>query len=279
MPHPSAVSDRGDVVCLKGIIIALTMASVMVLGCLSTPGVAANEQAVNFTIEDDELQFSASMSVSMEWDSDLTVGDGQVAFIAYSPTPALGSASVLIPLSQLYDYFLIELDDEVIDIPLPETPIGEVSISLTQAATGVPSSLASVDIIIQAALSVSSISCTSGSEDVLTQASDLRWTTWSEKSISVDMTDESDATVTTVFQYAISIGVVVTALDDLLEIELIPQTDIAGVTGSPSIQTQISVDQDLLSQYLIPLVIIGIIVVVAVTVALLVKKKRGKKTA
>lgn len=249
----------------------------IVLGCLGTPGVAADEQDINFTIEDEELQFSASLSVSMEWDSDVTVGDGQVATIAYTPSPTTGSASVLIPLSALYDYFLIDLEDQVVDIPLPETPIGEVSISLTQALTGVPSTVGSVDVVIQSALTVSSISSTSGNEDVLTEESALRWTAWSEKSISVDMTDESDATVTTVFQYAISIGVVATALEDMLEIELIPQTDIAGVTGSPSAQTQISVEQDFLSQYLILIVTIGVVAAVAVVAAVLIRKKRGKK--
>jgi hypothetical protein len=267
------------VVSLKGILVALAVALVIVLGCLGTPGVAANEQDINFTIEDADLQFSASLSVSMEWDSDVTVGDGQVATIAYTPSPTTGSASVLIPLSALYDYFLIDLDDQVVNIPLPETPIGEVSISLTQALTGVPSTVGSVDVVIQSALSVSSITSTSGNQDVLTEESALRWTTWGEKSISVDMADESDATVTTVFQYAISIGVVATALEDMLEIELIPQTDIAGVTGSPSVQTQIYVEQNLLSQYLIPIVVIGAVAAVAVAAVMLAKKRKGRKIA
>jgi hypothetical protein len=276
MSDLSAEIGGGDVVGLKGILAALAMTTVIILVCLRAPAVAAGEQKVMFTIEDDELGVSASFAVSVDWDSAVSVDEGVVAIVSYDLSPDTGSLSMWVPLSELG--WWLPYVDEYLDIPVPTTPIGQVSMSLTQSVTGVPASVASVNLVIQAAVSVSTITCSSGNEDILTQKSTLSWTSWGDKSIYVDPDDASEAVVVTTFQYALSVGVVATILDGLEDFTLVPQTNIATVQGSPTVITAISVEKDLISQYLIPILVVGVIAAVAVAAVILIRKRKGKKT-
>ena len=254
----------------------MALAFMIVSGCSGAPVAATSEQVVMFTVEVDneDMYVSASLAVSVDWESALSVDKGVVAIVPYDLSEGVGTLSVYIPLEDLN----LGYDGDYLDIPIPATPIGQVSISLSQAVTGIPATIASVDVVLEAAVSVCGITCTSGNEDVLTQTSALRWTEWGEKSIQVDLDDANDATVSTRFQYALSIGVIASVLgglEGLTEFTLVPQTDIAAVEGTPSVSTQISVQQDLLSQYLLPIIVI--VVVAAAAVAAIVLMRRRKK--
>ena len=94
------------------------------------------------------------------------------------------------------------LEDQSVTVPLPEAPLGSTSISLTQSLVGIPQSIASIDLVLEASVRMVRVSSTSSSVDMLTDINGLVWTSWGAKSISLLTSEKVDATVRATLEYA-----------------------------------------------------------------------------
>lgn len=197
----------------------------------------AASQSVSFEISDPEIGFSAAIATDVAWNSEQSVETGDVATVAYTLSPASGSATIAVPLS------LLGLgQDQTVTVPLPETPLGSIFISLTQSLAGIPSNVASVNLVLQASIRMARIAWTSDSIDMLTDINDLVWTSWGSKSVSLLTSESVDATVRATLEYTLSVGVQATVLTGSMV--LIPTTPVSGVSGTPELATSLSVSDD-----------------------------------
>jgi hypothetical protein len=222
----------------------IALASVMTIAVQATIArqTLASSQSVSFQVSDPAIGFSATISTNVAWNSEQSVKKGYVATIAYTLTSNAGSASVTVPLSQLDQSGLLGLKDQTVTVPLPGAPLGSTSVSLTQLLVGVPSTVASVDLVLIASIQMAKMTTTSSSIDMLTDINGLVWTSWGSKSVQLLTSDKVDATVRATLEYAISVGVTATMLGQ--SYPLVPSTPIAGVSGSPDLATHISVSDN-----------------------------------
>ena len=196
----------------------------------------AASQSVSFQVSDPAIGFSAAISTNVAWNSERSVKKGYVATIAYTLTSNSGSASVTVPLSQL------GLEDQTVTVPLPSAPLGSTSISLTQLLVGIPSTVASVNLVLAASIQMAKMTMTSSSLGMLTDINGLVWTSWGSKSVQLLASEKVDATVRATLEYTISVGVIATVLGE--SYSLVPSTPIAGVSGAPDLATHISVSDN-----------------------------------
>jgi len=209
---------------------------VVLVGSLANiPGASAQTQTVNFTVNIPELGISGGFATIVNWDENVQVTKGDVATVSYSLSDSSGSLSITIPLSLITFGFM---SDQTITIPLPTTPLGSITLPVLQYLTGIPSSLAGVNVILQASINAVQVSCSSGQSDVLTSVSTLSWTAWGSKAIQVQTHSESAMnTINTKIGYSLSIGVDATFLGFVLT--LIGLTKLATVTGTPVLTTSV----------------------------------------
>ena len=199
----------------------------------------AASQSVSFQVSDATIGFTAAISTNVAWNSEQSIKKGDVATIAYTLTSNTGSASVTVPLSQLDPFGLLGLEDQKVTVPLPEAPLGSSSISLTQLLVGIPSAVASVNLVLDASIRMAKITSTSSTVGVLTDINGVVWTSWGSKSVQLLSSEKVDATIRATLEYTISVGVTATVLGQSQP--LVSSTPIAGVSGSPDLATHISV--------------------------------------
>ena len=199
----------------------------------------AASQSVSFEISDATIGFTAAISTNVAWNSEQSIKKGDVATIAYTLTSGSGSATVVVPLSSLPGLWL---EDKSVTVPLPEAPLGSTSISLTQSLVGIPQSIASIDLVLQASIRMAQVTSTSSSIGMLTDINGLVWTSWGSKNIQLLTSEKVDATVRATFEYAISVGVMATVFGQ--SYSLVPSTPIAAVSGAPDLATHISVSDN-----------------------------------
>jgi len=199
----------------------------------------AASQSVSFQISDAATRFTAAIATNVAWNGEQDVKTGNVATIAYTLTSGPGSATVVVPLSSLPGLWL---EDQSVTVPLPEAPLGSTSISLTQSLVGIPQSIASIDLVLQASIRMAQVTSTSSSIGMLTDINGLVWTSWGSKNIQLLASEKVDATVRATFEYAISVGVMARVFGQ--SYSLVPSTPIAAVSGAPDLATHISVSDD-----------------------------------
>lgn len=216
----------------------LILACVMALIVAPCTGMAESASAadtVDFTVSVPELGLIGGFAADVEYPMEMQVTKGDLAEISYSLSAASGSFTINIPLSMITFGFL---DDQSVTIPLPQTPIGEMPISVLQYLAQIPSGLASVDIVLQGAVAAKTITCSSGQTDVLTSTSSLLWTSWGTKGVQVQTHAENPSvTVSTRFAYTLGIGIDVTFLG--FEYTLIEPIEFSAVSGTPVTSTTI----------------------------------------
>jgi hypothetical protein len=218
------------------VMIALaSMMTVTVQAMIGEQTLAAS-QSVFFQVSDPAIGFSAAISTNVAWNSEQSVKKGYVATIAYTLTSNSGSASVTVPLSQL------GLEDQTVTVPLPSAPLGSTLVSLTQLLVGIPSTIASVNLVLAASIQMAKMTMTSSSLGMLTDINGLVWTSWGSKSVQLLASEKVDATVRATLEYTISVGVIATVLGQ--SYSLVPSTPIAGVSGAPDLATHISVSDN-----------------------------------
>jgi len=202
----------------------------------------AASQPVSFQVSDATIGFTAAISTNVAWNSEQSIKKGDVATIAYTLTSNTGSASVTVPLSQLDPFDLLGLEDQTVTVPLPEVPLGSSSVSLTQLLVGIPSSVASVDLVLDASIRMAKITSTSSTFGVLTDINGVVWTSWGSKSVELMSSEKVDATIRATLEYTISVGLIATVLGQSQP--LVSSTPIAGVSGTPDLATHISVSDN-----------------------------------
>jgi len=199
----------------------------------------AASQPVSFQVSDATIGFTAAISTNVAWNSEQSIKKGDVATIAYTLTSNTGSASVTVPLSQLDPLGLLGLEDQTVTVPLPEAPIGSSSVPLTQFLVGIPSTIASVNLVLAASIQMSKMISTSSSIGMLTDINGLVWTSWGSKNVQLLASERVDATVRASLEYTISVGMTATMFGQ--SYTLVPSTPITGVSGTPDMATHISV--------------------------------------
>lgn len=245
-----------------------SMMTVTAQAMIAAEALAAT-QPVSFQVSDPAIGFSAAISTNVAWNSEQSVKKGYVATIAYYLTSDTGSASVTVPLSQLG----LGLEDQTVAVPLPGAPLGSTSVSLTQLLAGVPSSVASVDLVLGASIQVAKVTTTSSSVGVLTDINGLVWTSWGSKSVQLLASEKVHATVGATLEYALSVGMTITVLGQVYS--LVPGTVIAGVAGTPNLVTSISVSD---SSALVLMAGIGAAAgCVAVAAAVMLVRRKSRK--
>jgi len=163
--------------------VGLSLVIVLLLACVlpSMAGTAsAATQKVTFTVSDKSNYMTATFAVNANWDEEVSAQEGSQTSISYALSSAQGTFGLMIPLS----YF--GLDDKVVEIAIPETPIGSVSIPISEAVSAalgfpLPTEIASVDLVLQASIKVSKIECSAGSDRIETSLSSLDWASWGHK--------------------------------------------------------------------------------------------------
>ena len=202
----------------------------------------AGSQSVSFQVSDATIGFTAAISTNVAWNSEQSIKKGDVATIAYTLTSNTGSASVTVPLSQLDPLGLLGLEDQTVTVPLPEAPIGSSSVSLTQLLVGIPSTVASVNLVLIASIQMAKMTSTSSSIGMLTDINGLVWTSWGSKNVQLLASERADATVRASLEYTISVGMTATMSGQ--SYTLVPSTPITGVSGTPDMATHISVSDN-----------------------------------
>jgi hypothetical protein len=230
----------------------------------------AGSQSVSFEISDATTGFTAAISTNVAWNGEQSVKTGNVATIAYTLTAGSGSATVVVPLSLLRG---LGLEDRTVTVPLPEAPLGSTSISLTQSLVGIPQSVASIDLVLEASIRMAKVTSTSSSIDMLTDINGLVWTSWGSKSISLLTSEKVDATVRATLEYTISVGIEATLFAE--PFTLIPTTPISGVSGTPELATSLSVSDN--SALLLMAGIGAVAGCAAVVAAIIILRRRSKK--
>jgi len=202
----------------------------MFAGSGTVSNAAADGQTVNFTVHLESIGLIGGFSAVIDWPAKMDVARGDVAAINYDIKAASGSIIITIPLSTISFGFVA---DQSITIPLPETPVGTVSIPILQYLAQIPASLASLNINIQGAISLQKATWTCDSSDIISKTSELEWTSWESKAFRLQTHEETQQIiVTTVFGYALSIGVSGSVLG--MSTELIHPVQIAAVYESGS---------------------------------------------
>jgi len=208
------------------------MSVVIFFGLAISPVIVQEASAVTQTVTFDpqlsSIGFTGGFSVAIEWPLTMDCSKGDVGTITYSVHSAPGSFSIKIPLSSIT---LGLISDQTINVPLSETPIGTYSIPVLQYLTGVPGTIAGVNVDLVGSVSILSITSDSGQNDILTSLSDLKWTSWGSKDLHIQThNDTKFVQITTRFGYAISIGVSASILYQ--KITLIAPVQIAAVLES-----------------------------------------------
>jgi len=208
----------------------------MFAGSGTVSNVAADGQTVNFTVHLESIGLVGGFSAVIDWPAKMDVARGDIAAINYDIEAASGSIKITIPLSTI-SFGLVA--DQSIIVPLPETPVGTVSIPILQYLAQIPTSLASLNINIQGAVSLQKAIWTCDASDIISENSELEWTSWGTKSFKLQTHSETQQiTVTTTFGYALSIGVSGSVLG--MSMELIHPVQIAAVNEQGSHATVIS---------------------------------------
>lgn len=230
----------------------------------------AASQSVSFEISDPAIGFTAAFVTNADWTGEQSVKTGNVATIAYTLTPESGSVTVVVPLSLLG----VGLEDQAVTVPLSEAPLGSSSISLSQSLVGIPQSVASINLVVQASIRMVQVTSTSSSIDMLTDINGLVWTSWGSKSIQLLTSEKGDAMVRATLEYTISVGVQATTLLTGSQV-LIPTTPISGVSGTPELATSLSVSND--SSFLLVAGIGAAAGCAAIVAAIVILKRKSKK--
>lgn len=207
----------------------LTIVTILLAGMFAGSGTvsnaAADGQTVNFTVHLESIGLVGGFSAVIDWPAKMDVARGDIAAINYDIKAASGSIKITIPLSTI-SFGLVA--DQSITVPLPETPVGTVSIPILQYLAQIPTSLASLNINIQGAVSLQKAIWTCNASDIISENSELEWTSWGTKSFKLQTHHETQQiTVTTTFGYALSVGVSGSVLG--MSTELIHPVQIAAV--------------------------------------------------
>jgi hypothetical protein len=254
------------------VVLVLSLA-IMFVSAGILPGVAkgaTSSESVNFSVADSGNHLMATFVTTVVWDKDLKTTKGSLVDVSYTLSSASGTLSIMVPLSDLG----VGLADRTVHISIPATPIGSVSLPLTDAiGVPLPSQIASIDLILQASIRVSKMECSAGSDRVETPLSDLQWVDWGTRTATVtaDPGDSSGTvSIRTTFAYALSYGITVSVLGSTFR--LIPMTTISAVNGSPTLLTSIQLSEGF--PVLILVLTIAVIVVVLVAIAVLMRRRR-----
>jgi hypothetical protein len=219
-------------------LLVLSIATILFAGLIAGSGAVSNasalEEKVDFTVTVHELGISGGFAANIEHPSEMQADKGNLAGISYSLSAASGSLTITIPLSY-FSTWLYPIDDVPITIPLPETPIGELPISVLKYIPGgavIPSGLADVSIVLQGAIAAKTVSCSSGQTDVVTGLSSLKWTSWGSKTMQIQTHEENPSvTVITTFAYTLGVGITATVLG--MKISLLNTVELSAVSGMP----------------------------------------------
>jgi len=261
----------------KGNKIFPILISSTVLLILFLPPVDANNenttssQSVTFSINAPEYWFSANFPINIVWNDYLKASSGDTVSIGYTLSGASASATITVPLSEWLGW--LGIGDVPIDIPLGNTIIGSIVFSLTELA-GIPSWIGSLDLTMESSIEINQIICSSGSEDIQTDCSNVKWTSWSTKEIQVLADKHPGSTIETTFQYVLSLGLTL-SLIGIDVYDVIPLQAISTVAGYPKVVTEIEVPQSSLTTYLaIGGISVGIIAAIFIIFFLLKRVKR-----
>ena len=256
--------------------VGLSLVIVLLLACVlpSMAGTAsAATQKVTFTVSDQSNYMTATFAVNANWDEEVSAQEGSQTSISYTVSSAQGALELMIPLS----YLGLGLEDRMVEIPIPSTPIGSVSIPISEAVSTalgfpLPTEIASIDLVLQASVKVSKMECSAGSDKIETPLSSLNWDSWGTKSVAVDSSagGSSDGiSLRTTLAYALSYKVTASWFGTTQS--LIPIETLSAVNGSPVLATNIH-----LGGGFPILLIVAIISVIAVVLVVLVAVKRRK---
>ena len=268
-PRGSVTTNSQHTVRRAAAMIALASLLAVAVQAMIAEHALAGSQSVSFEISDATTGFTAAISTNVAWNGEQSVKTGNVATIAYTLTAGSGSATVVVPLSLLG----LGLEDQTVTVPLPEAPLGSTSISLTQSLVGIPQSVASIDLVLEASIRMAKVTSTSSSIDMLTDINGLVWASWGSKSISLLTSEKVDATVHATLEYTISVGIEATLFAE--PFTLIPTTPISGVSGTPELATSLSVSDN--SALLLMAGIGAVAGCAAVVAAIIILRRRSKK--
>jgi hypothetical protein len=251
--------------------------ALLIVLALLAPGIAfsLNASASNTT---KEVMFSASdptntvtlsSSVQVTYDDKVEIYHGEEPSISYNVQPGDLVLTLKLKLSALH----LGLDDETITVPITDTQLLNQGISLTEYLTGVPSSLASINMVIKTKVSMDQPIISSTQCSLTSSPQSMTWGQWGSKTFTVD--SSADSRVQTHLNYQITVGVVATVLQALtgaLSATLIPDTVITSTAGNYPLVTTVDVRNDETTSLFmgsagfigLVLIVLGVVVVVVI---------------
>ena len=241
--------------------------------CCAEPLHTTDSRTVTFSIDRPDLWFEGRFPVSATWADSFTASKDEVLSIPYTLAPQAADVEVTVPLSDYLGW--LGIDDVTIDVPLGNTPLGLISMSLTQAA-GLPSWAASLDFVLRGSVEMHELCCTTGSVLIQTSASTMTWNTWSTKTAQVVAPESPGGSVRAILAYTVS-GALTLSVLGIDVYEIIPSQTLASSVASTSLETEIDVPEppNTLSTMLLAASIAAVVVVAVVALLLLLRKKRG----
>ena len=243
---------------LSRILIAVCLTMLFIAPCVGISENASAASTVDFTVSVPELGLTGGFAADVDYPVEMQATKGSVADISYSLSAASGSLTIDIPLSMITLGFMA---DQSVTIPLPKTPIGQMSFPVLQYLVHVPSNLADVSVVLQGAVAAKTVTCSSGSDDVITSLNSLTWTSWGAKSLQVQTHEENPSvSISTTFAYTLGVGIDATFLGT--KFTLISPIEFSAVLGTPVASTTVQA----VDPFPIALLIIGVIVVAAIVV-------------
>lgn len=199
-------------------------------------------QRITFTVDVPQIGFSVRSSIDVQWTDKIRIETGHQAALTYDLASAGSVLTVTVPLSAIT--FGI-VDDQVISVPVPITPIGSVLIDLLKILEiYVPlvglAGIASIDLVLESEIVVLNCGCTMGLVTIMTSIPTLQWQTWGPKEIQVESSNVTgSAELATIFGYAFSIGLRASVLG--LDMWLISPVIISATAGSQVAVTSVEV--------------------------------------
>jgi hypothetical protein len=200
-------------------------------------GVACSSSVseVVFTAQVPEIGMTLTLRSGVDYTEDCRVEAGEQVEIAYSLEPAECDIMVEVPLSDLSLGFF---DDEVVEIPLPFSPLGSISVNVLPYLVQLPPGIASLDIVIDGEVRATSCSCSLGTATIETSVASLTWQDSGERTVSVTTSPASGtSTIRTVLAYALSVGFKATVFG--YDIWILEPTSLYSASGTPYLETEI----------------------------------------
>lgn len=233
---------------MKEALIALVMIALLLESIPVSSDSSLGPQRVTFTVAAPEIGFSASSSIDVEWTDHIKLETGEQGTLAYNLASAGSVLTLLVPLHSITFGFV---DDQIVSISVPLTPIGVVTIPLLEAVKlvvsfgllSILSNIASIDLVLESEIVVLDCGCalgTPGIASVVTSIQTVQWQSWGTREIQIHASNiTGSALLTTTFGYALSLGLRVSVAGQ--DWWPIPSVIISATTGEPAVITNVDV--------------------------------------